>query len=267
MKTLPKTFGVLLLAAAGCNDDAGDGTSLSEIPQAVRVECAADSGSSPRDDWSCPDTIELTCAAAGSGVLRVLSPSDQVCDADALSVTHAEPLTPGTHELLVRNAQDQVLCSSEAVVRRGTDLRLVPKRINLWPPNHKLHDIRVEDCVEIVGACPGELLAPRFIWASSDEPEDSIGDGHHAPDIALSPDCQLLSLRSERQGPSDGRVYTLGVLLVDGRGESYEAACTVSVDHDQSGKPAAESSDAYRLELDGTTPGLPNCVDADAVIF
>jgi hypothetical protein len=267
MKKLPRTFAALFLAALGCSDEPGDDASLSRIPQGVRVECAADSSMEQRDSWSCPGTIELACSAAGNGVLRVLSPSNEVCDADALSVTYAEPLTPGTHALSVRDEQDKVLCSGEAVVRRGADLRLVPKQVNLWPPNHKLHEIRVEDCVEIVGACPGEVLVPRFIWASSDEPEDARGDGHHAPDITLSADCQQLSLRSERQGPSDGRVYTLGVRLVDALGESYEASCTVSVDHDQSGRAAADSSEAYRLELDGTTPGFPNCVDADPVIF
>lgn len=129
--------------------------------------------------------------------------------------------------------------------------------IRLWPPNHKFHEISIEDCVTVVDPCDPDLH-PEFIWASSDEPVDDIGDGHHSPDIQLSDDCQVLAVRAERQGPKDGRVYTLGVRVVNHDGDVSEAACTVVVDHDQRGTVGANSGEAYRITFDGTN-GAPAC--------
>jgi hypothetical protein len=131
---------------------------------------------------------------------------------------------------------------------------LEAQTIALWPPNHKWHSIAVEDCVQASDACDPDLTA-EFIWASSDEPVDSIGDGHHAPDIRWD-DCQHLAVRSERQGPENGRVYRLGVRAVDGGGNAAEGVCTVVVAHDQSGKlkgdAALAGEEAYRLVFDGS---------------
>jgi hypothetical protein len=135
--------------------------------------------------------------------------------------------------------------------------QLTPRAlINLWPPNHKFHTIRVEDCFSVSDACQPDLKA-EFIWASSDEPIDSIGDGHFAPDIQVS-ECGALALRAERQGPKDGRVYKLGVRVVDAAGNVAENVCSVIVDHDQRGVVGADSGEAYRVLFDGSN-GLPIC--------
>ncbi|HEY6877332.1 MAG TPA: hypothetical protein VI299_04900 [Polyangiales bacterium] len=133
---------------------------------------------------------------------------------------------------------------------------LTPRVMTLWPPNHKLHTISVEDCVGVYDACDPEVTA-EFIWGSSDEPVDSIGDGHHEPDIIFE-GCDRVQLRSERQGPKDGRVYKLGVRAVDGAGNVTLGACTVVVDHDQRGVLGADSGESYRVTLDGTG-GMPLC--------
>ena len=87
---------------------------------------------------------------------------------------------------------------------------------------------------------------------------DDKGDGNQEPDIVLADDCQSIELRAERQGPGDGRVYTLGVRVVDGSGNEAEGECRVTVDHDQSGTPAVDSGEAYRLTFDGSEGG-PIC--------
>jgi hypothetical protein len=261
MTKIQASIAMLLASAGACTSGSGSSIARTDRPLELRVECAADSGMDDTNEWVCPDSVQVDCSAADATVLQVLSPSDEVCDADVLAVTHDEPLTLGSHDVQIRNTLDDVLCSSEIVVVRTRPIVLVPKNLKLWPPNHKLHEIRAEDCVEIVGECPGEQLRPRFIWASSDEPVDGKGDGHHEPDILLSSDCRHLSLRSERQGPSDGRVYTLGVRLVDAAGEAYETTCSVSVDHDQRGRDATENADAYHLDFDGTSADFPNCAD------
>lgn len=258
-------FGLALACASlvGCDVGSSGQTGPEDLgrvtiaPEIV-LECAADSRD---DDWSCPDTLRVDCASRAAVRLAVGSPSGEVCDADALVLEH-DALSLGTHVVTVRNARDEVLCTSDVVVERTTPLRLIPRDSKLWPPNHKLHEISVADCVDIVGACPGERLSARFIWASSDEPVDAKGDGHHAPDIMLSSDCAHLALRSERQGPSDGRVYSLGVRVVDAEGRAVETSCMVSVDHDQSGRNARPGPDAYRLDFDGAS-GTPDCGRSD----
>lgn len=253
-----------LASLAGCSHGHGGSVTLTDRPEALRLECAADGGD---DEWVCTESLQVECGAFDDSALIVRSPDNELCDADVLELSYDAPLTLGSHRVAVRNALDEELCSSEVVVVRSAALQLVSRDIKLWPPNHKLHEISVADCVEVVGACPGEALQARFIWASSDEPVDAKGDGNHAPDIALADDCQHLAVRSERQGPSDGRVYTLGVRLVDAAGDEYESSCTVSVDHDQSGRDAIAGPDAYRVDFDGSITGIPACGDDFDVVL
>lgn len=150
---------------------------------------------------------------------------------------------------------DAMVSCSEDVDDAPPELQ--PHTISLWPPNHKLHEIAVEDCVSVVGACDATLRG-EFIWASSDEPEDDKGDGHHAPDILLGEDCTKVSVRAERQGPEDGRVYKLGVRVVDSSGNASEAECVIVVDHDRRGAVGQDSGEAYRVRFD-TEEGGPIC--------
>jgi hypothetical protein len=126
--------------------------------------------------------------------------------------------------------------------------------LNLWPPNHKFHQVAASDCVSAVDAC-GNALQGEFIWASSDEPIDDIGDGHFGPDIGLAGDTGHACVRSERQGPKDGRVYKLGVRVTDGQGNTSEGECLVIVDHDQRGVTGEDSGDAYRIEFSADDVG------------
>ena len=72
-----------------------------------------------------------------------------------------------------------------------------------------IHD--VVDCLTASDACQGSMTG-EFVWASSDEPVDDLGDGHHQPDILVS-DCQVVAVRAERQGPNrHNRVDRKGVL-------------------------------------------------------
>jgi hypothetical protein len=168
-----------------------------------------------------------------------------------------DALTTGEHEVTVRDPSGAVLCETELTVTDDAAPVLTPRPlIQLWPPNHKFHTIRVEDCFAVRDACQSDLKA-EFVWASSDEPIDSIGDGHHAPDIQVS-SCGAIALRAERQGPKDGRVYKLGVRVVDASGNAAESVCTVIVDHDQRGVVGADSGEAYRVLFDGKN-GLPVC--------
>ena len=247
----------ILCWLTGCNTGGSEvvETAAGQVNPIV-VECAADSGSG--SDWICPQNLTLDCKDLATATFEVKSPQSQMCAAEELSISHAEPLTPGKHTVTLRDAMDRALCTSDVTITQTTKTKLVPKTVQLWPPNHKLHDIAVSDCVDIVDACPGDDLKPEFVWASSDEPVNDIGDGNKSPDIVLADDCKRVSVRSERQGPKNGRVYKLGVRMKDRAGNLAEATCEVIVDHDQRGVKGADSGEAYRVLFDGQNGG-PTC--------
>jgi hypothetical protein len=120
-----------------------------------------------------------------------------------------------------------------------------PTHTTLWPPNHKLHAISARACAGALDACDPNVMV-RFTGATSDEPADAEGDGAFEPDIAFD-GAESVSLRAERQGPSNGRVYTLGWLARDAAGNELEGACTVDVPHDQSGRAAVADAAVYSV--------------------
>lgn len=119
--------------------------------------------------------------------------------------------------------------------------------ITLWPPNHKFHTITAWDCVNATDACGGPIDA-HFTSVTSDEPADAHGDGHHAPDIIVD-SCSSVQLRAERQGPGDGRVYTLELVATNQDGESVHGTCTVIVPHDMAHLEAGNDGPAVTLDV------------------
>jgi hypothetical protein len=248
----------LLLACfcclAGCARTSDGGGALS--PSDLTVECAQPSAAQ-NDDWICPDSVQVSCGATAEPIaVLVQSPNGTHCSPSQLSLSPISIAVVGDQALTVRDSSGNALCTTEVTVV-ATPPQLVAHTLQMWPPNHKFHDFSVDDCVTITDSCDPDLQA-EFVWASSDEPVDDLGDGHFAPDIMLSDDCQHVSLRSERQGPSDGRVYKLGVRLVDRNGDATEAECSVIVAHDQSGTIGADSGESYRINFDGQSGG-PVC--------
>jgi hypothetical protein len=116
--------------------------------------------------------------------------------------------------------------------------------IDLWPPNHKWHNFDVEDCLAQVQACHD--WEARIIKITSDEPVNGQGDGNTAPDIMC--DADSFSVRAERQGPGDGRVYEVYIEVEHGHHKKAVVVCRVEVDHDQGPwGDAVDSGDAYTV--------------------
>lgn len=90
--------------------------------------------------------------------------------------------------------------------------------IMLWPPNHQYEDFDLNDFViSVWDNCSNLTIDDVDItYASSDEPENGTGDGDTYDDIVISNECHNISLRKERQGGENGRVYTIYFELVDG---------------------------------------------------
>ena len=115
----------------------------------------------------------------------------------------------------------------------------------LWPPNHKFVD------VSILGVTDpdGDLVTITITAITSDEPTESdkgSGGAKHAPD-ADGVGTDKASVRAERSGDGDGRVYEITFTASDGQGGESEGSVLVKVPHDKSGEdcPAVDSGQQY----------------------
>ena len=78
----------------------------------------------------------------------------------------------------------------------------------LWPVNHNMIAVGTISVKDICDVKPGVVLN-----ITQDEPLNTTGDGNFSPDASatFSGNTASISLRAERSGNSDGRVYPLEV--------------------------------------------------------
>lgn len=127
------------------------------------------------------------------------SDAEQTLDSATLTVVNAPPV-----------------CSAAAVT---------PSRI--WPPNHKLEAVGVSGVTDP----DGDPVTVTVTGVYQDEITDHTGDGKTCPD-ATGVGTADVSLRAERSGQLDGRVYHVFFKAEDGRGGRCEGQVTVCVPHD-----------------------------------
>ncbi len=99
----------------------------------------------------------------------------------------------------------------------------------LWPPNHKYTTIA--PAVTAGDACAA-ALSVQLLSATSNEPDNGLGDGDTVNDIVINSDGTL-SLRAERSGKGSGRVYTVTYQATDIAGNTTVSTATVSVPHNR----------------------------------
>ena len=250
---VPATMAAIAGLSSGACDS--DSEPLGSATENIEVTCLDSIAPAPPGAWLCPESRTIECGAAVPPIF-VRDPQRPTCSAVSYEAQSVVPLRGGTHPVRVSRDDGTLACETTLTVADRAPPVLTPKTIDLWPPNHKFHSISVADCVSVSDSCESGLRA-EFVWASSDEPIDARGDGHHAPDIRID-DCNRVQVRSERQGPRDGRVYKLGVRVVDSAGNAAESACTIIVDHDKRGVVGSDSGEQYRIIFDGQN-GLPQC--------
>ncbi len=240
--------------AAGCSSDtAGSNT--------TPLVAYCDDGTGVAGEWICPNELTVQCEDGVGDPAKIFFvpemqglPDDTDCNdvtltlVDDVNEAGPFPVRPDPYEIVVtarvEGKEDPVECQTKLYVGDTEPPEIEPKTVELWPPNHKFHTVTVEDCMEVTDRCD-EDVEVSFHSAWSDEPVNDKGDGNTEPDIILG--CDSVQLRSERQGSGNGRVYTLGYRAVDDAGnEVTDGTCTVSVPHDQSGRPAID---------DGVPPG------------
>jgi len=100
-----------------------------------------------------------------------------------------------------------------------------------WPPNHKHFEIMIDDYIlSVTDNCPGVSIEDVIIdEISSDEPQNSTGDGNTIDDILMGNDCKTVKLLAERQGSGNGRVYSVNLAVVDAHGNIGTALITAEI--------------------------------------
>jgi hypothetical protein len=100
----------------------------------------------------------------------------------------------------------------------------------LWPANHDLEP------VTIVGVTDPDTDAVTITvtGVTQDEPLDDLGDGTTCPDATIAGGAA--SVRAERSGRGNGRVYEISFVADDGRGGSTPGSVKVHVPHDHRGQ-------------------------------
>jgi hypothetical protein len=122
--------------------------------------------------------------------------------------------------------------------------------ITFWSPDHKYETVNITDLV----ASASDLCDPsvdldsvRIASVTSDEPDNSGGDGNTSHDIVIAADCKSVQLRSERMGGSNGRVYTITFKVTDASGNVATATAKVTVPHSQNGSPTVDDGPSYTV--------------------
>lgn len=107
----------------------------------------------------------------------------------------------------------------------------------LWPPNHKMVDVAIADVVDP----DGDPVIVGITSVLQDEPVG--GAGATCPDAVVGSDA--VSIRAERDGSGDGRVYHVRFAADDGRGGLCTGSVQVCVRHDN--RPGATCGDQGAL--------------------
>ena len=73
------------------------------------------------------------------------------------------------------------------------------------------------------------LSSVKIAMVTSDEANNSGGDGNTTNDIVIAANCKSVQLRSERSGNGNGRVYTITFKVTDASGNVGTATAKVTV--------------------------------------
>jgi cysteine-rich repeat protein len=121
----------------------------------------------------------------------------------------------------------------------------------VWPPNHKAVPIALGGIVDP----DGDPVVVTVTAIAQDEPLDATGDGATCPD-ATGVGLDGVSVRAERSGNGDGRVYHVAFQAADRCNAVCVGEVTVCVPHDH--RPGATCGDGGPLY--DSTLGAPPCV-------
>jgi HYR domain-containing protein len=207
---------------------------------------------------SCPGNITVnaisgTCAAPASFTATATDNcSVPTVTTDHLSGSSFPVGTTTVHATAIDAAGNSSTCSFTVTVKDIDPpvITLNGQTITLWPPDHKSTTIYVTDLVASASdLCDPGVNINSVVIASvtSDELENSSGDGNTINDIVIADGCKSVQLRAERMGGGNGRVYTITFKVTDSSGNSTTATAEVTVPSSQNGSPAIDDGPHYTV--------------------
>ncbi len=176
------------------------------------------------------------------------------------SASNVNPNVPGTYTITY-TANDGYNTSTKTrtviVVDTGLPvINLTGASIELWSPNHKYTTINLTQLVASASdGCDGTIDINDVVISkvTSDELENSSGDGNTLNDIVIAANCKSVQLRAERDGGGNGRVYTIHFRVKDAQGNVATATAQVKVPKSQGNNGGAIDS-GVKYTVNGTCP-------------
>jgi hypothetical protein len=120
----------------------------------------------------------------------------------------------------------------------------------IWPPDHRMVDIPLGSAIAATDP-DGDVVSLVVTGVTQDEPVLGPGSGQMAPD-AVGVGTGVATVRAERAGSGNGRVYRVAYMGSDNRGGTCTGTFDVSVPHSQNGR--APRDDGQLHDATGRRP-------------
>ncbi len=202
--------------------------------------------SQPGSDWVVECTGPQGCAVVLDGSASTDEDGDPLTylwsgpwgNLSGVTQTVTLPLGVYSFSLTVEDPMGAADSQTGQVTVRDTTPPQISVSVNLavlWPPNHKM--VKITPVVTAADTCdPGPLVRLTSITMNEGDQintydpnyDAGVPDGDTTADIRVDANGQIY-LRAERQGSSNGRIYTLLYSATDVSGNSATAAATVTV--------------------------------------
>jgi hypothetical protein len=204
----------------------------------------------------CPADLTVECAETGGAsrshaAIAAFLAKIQVTDACSVgALTNDAPnfLSLGATSVTataVDGSGNAASCTSRVTIEDTTPpvLGVSVNPNTLWPPNHKM--VPITATVNVTDTCDANPLI-RLLSITMNEGDttntydanfdENVNDGNTMDDIQgaeFGTDDRVFSLRAERSGQEDGRVYASTYAVTDASGNENAKSATVIVPHNQ----------------------------------
>jgi hypothetical protein len=188
-------------------------------------------------------SVDLTVDGNPLALSTLVPPLPQDGPASSNFTATTAPLAAGSHTICATahgsdaGGNGSIQDCHTILINTPPDCSALTGGGELWPPNHKFHLITVSGVTD----ADGDPVTVTITGVTQDEALDGLGDGDTAPDAQAGSASNEVSVRAERSGLGDGRVYRIAVSGADTRGGNCTGSVLVTVPHDQSGAPAVDS--------------------------
>ena len=187
------------------------------------------------------DALEVVWAINGSIVETNFIPAREPGVPAMSQLIQVLPLGTNLVDVMITDIASNIVSCSTAIVVLDTkppviDLAVAEPGV-LWPPNHKMVDVKVR--AQVTDLCGTTTW--KIIRVSCNERVNGKGDGNTSRDWAITGD-HTLKLRAERSGKGDFRIYTITLQAKDGAGNlSTTKTVTVAVPKSQGNTQANDA--------------------------